>query len=82
MGWVRARYDLRMRPTTRLQLPSGAMVLLGPGDLIGRSPTAALHIDDPRISEAHSMVSLRGSQLKLLALRGRHSVYGLSLIHI
>jgi hypothetical protein len=76
VGWGWAGYASHMRPTTRLQLPSGTMVLLGPGDLIGRSPTAALHIDDPRISEAHSMVSLRGSQLKLLALRGRHTVYG------
>jgi len=30
-----------------------------------------MRLDDPRVSEAHAMVSLRGRQLKLLALRGR-----------
>ena len=42
---------------------------LGPGDLIGRMPTAALFIDDPRVSEAHAMVSLRRGELYLLSLR-------------
>jgi len=41
------------------------------GDLIGRLEGAALPLDDPRISEAHAMVSLRGGRLQLLALRGR-----------
>lgn len=40
------------------------------GDIIGRLPTAALRFSDPRISEAHALVSLRGQDLKLLALRG------------
>jgi hypothetical protein len=43
---------------------------LYPGDLIGRAAYAALRLDDPRISEAHALVSLRGADLKLLALRG------------
>jgi hypothetical protein len=42
---------------------------LGHGDLIGRTSGAALLIDDPRVSEAHAMVSLRRSELYLLALR-------------
>ncbi len=42
-----------------------------PGELIGRSDNAALCIHDPRISEAHAMVSLRGQALMLLPLRGR-----------
>lgn len=46
-------------------------VVLGMGDVIGRSKQAALCINDPRISEAHALVSLRGSSLMLLALRGR-----------
>jgi hypothetical protein len=49
---------------------------LGPGDLIGRLRTSALAIDDPRISEAHALVSLRSHVLKLLALRGRFVVGG------
>lgn len=47
---------------------------LGPGDVIGRGRTAALPIDDGRISEAHALVSLRGGELKLLALRGRFAL--------
>lgn len=46
------------------------------GDVIGRMPTAALCIDDARISEAHALVSLRGGALHLLALRGRFRVAG------
>ena len=49
---------------------------LGIGDLIGRSEQAALCIDDPRISEAHAFLSLRGGALMLLALRGRFRVLG------
>ncbi len=47
---------------------------LGPGDVIGRGRTSALPIDDGRISEAHALVSLRGGELKLLALRGRFAL--------
>lgn len=39
------------------------------GDLIGRVWTAALPIDDARVSEAHALVSLRDGALVLLALR-------------
>lgn len=38
--------------------------------------TAALRLDDPGISEAHALVSLRGATLRLLALRGRFLVDG------
>jgi hypothetical protein len=51
-------------------------VVLHPGDLVGRAATAALRVDDGRVSEAHAMVSLRGGQLWLLALRGRLMVRG------
>lgn len=57
-----------------LKTPTGAFVTLRPGELIGRVPSCALIIDDSRISEAHAIVSLRGGQLWLLALRGRFSV--------
>lgn len=49
---------------------------LGPGDIVGRNWCASLHIDDPRVSEAHALVSLRGDSLRLLALRGRFQIDG------
>ncbi len=65
-----------MRAYVRVELPDGSTVALGPGDLVGRTSGAALTIDDGRISEAHALVSLRGGELKLLALRGRFAVDG------
>lgn len=43
--------------------------VIGHGDLIGRTPTAAIVIDDPRVSEAHAIVSVRAGELHLLSLR-------------
>lgn len=60
-----------MRALVRFQLPDQSLVELGSGDLIGRIWSAALVLHDPRISEAHAMVSLRGGELWLLALRRR-----------
>lgn len=37
--------------------------------MIGRASTSALLIDDPRVSEAHAIVSLRHGELYILALR-------------
>lgn len=51
-------------------------VALRPGDIVGRAESAALRLNEPQISEAHAMVSLRGGQLKLLALRGVLMVNG------
>ena len=51
-------------------LPDGSEGWLRPGEFMGRSHRATVRLDDPRVSEAHAMVSLRGGQLKLLALRG------------
>jgi hypothetical protein len=65
-----------MRPRARLRAPNGDVVDLGHGDLVGRLWSAALVVDDPRVSEAHALVSLRGDALKLLALRGRFAVDG------
>ena len=50
-----------MRPAVHLRLPDGRTAVLGHGDLIGRLESAALPLADPRISEAHAMVSLRGT---------------------
>jgi hypothetical protein len=63
-----------VRATVRFRLPDGQAVELGHGDLIGRLWSAALAIPDGRISEAHALVSLRGQELKLLALRGRFAL--------
>jgi len=65
-----------MRAIVRIRTPEGQTVALCPGDIIGRLATAALHLDDARISEAHAMVSLRGRDLKLLALRGLFAIDG------
>ncbi|MDP2307937.1 MAG: hypothetical protein Q8P18_18065 [Pseudomonadota bacterium] len=65
-----------MNASVRLRLPGGAVETLYAGDLIGRTWAAALRLDDPDISEAHAMVSLRGERLWLLALRRRFSVGG------
>jgi hypothetical protein len=54
----------------------GGAIELGHGALIGRLASAALQIDDLRVSEAHAMVSLRGGALRLLALRRRFEVLG------
>ena len=56
--------------SVHIALPSGIQVHLYPGDIIGRMASAALRVDDPRVSEAHALVSLRGERLVLLALRG------------
>ncbi len=47
-----------------------APVTLYPGDMVGRLRTAAARVDDPRVSEAHAMISLRDGEMQLLALRG------------
>lgn len=64
------------------EMPDGALVIASHGDLVGRLATAAVHLDDARVSEAHAMVSLRGRELKLLALRGRFAVDGKTLNEI
>ncbi|MCC6622645.1 MAG: FHA domain-containing protein [Deltaproteobacteria bacterium] len=65
-----------MKIAVRLRLPDERVVELGPEAIIGRMRSAALRLNDPAISEAHALVSLRGTQLKLLALRGRFVVDG------
>jgi hypothetical protein len=54
-----------------LRLPDGSLRRAGPGGVLGRSFSADVRFVDGRISEAHAMVSLRGSELVLFALRGR-----------
>lgn len=65
-----------MHAHARFRLPDGQQGTLSPGDLIGRTWSAAIRVDDPHISEAHAMLSLRGEALVLLALRRRLYVDG------
>lgn len=65
-----------MHATARFRLDDGRVATLAPGDLIGRTWSAALHIDHPMVSEAHAMLSLRGDELVLLSLRRRLWVDG------
>ncbi len=52
--------------------------VLGHGAIIGRLWTADLHIADPRVSEAHALVSVREGRMVLLALRRRWTVEGVA----
>lgn len=63
-----------MRAYVVFRLPDGSEHTLGSGDLIGRHWTCALCLVDGRVSEAHALVSARGDELRLLALRGRFLV--------
>ncbi|MFT6820394.1 MAG: hypothetical protein ACJATT_004222 [Myxococcota bacterium] len=65
-----------MRVRVRFRLPSGELQTVGHGAIIGRLHASAICLADPRISEAHALVSLRGRDVRLLALRGRFSVDG------
>jgi hypothetical protein len=71
-----------LRALVWLRLPGDRLVALGHGDFIGRVWSAALMVDDPRVSEGHAMVSLRGGELWLLALRRRVAVNGRSVSEI
>lgn len=65
-----------MGPYVRFISQGGGTTDVGPGEFIGRSAAAHLRIDDPRVSEAHALVSLRGGAFRLLALRGRFATDG------
>ncbi|HMV65296.1 MAG TPA: FHA domain-containing protein, partial [Myxococcota bacterium] len=65
-----------MNPAVTLLGPDGALYELVAGDIIGRVWSAALRINDGRVSEAHAMVSLREGELQLVGLRGGFAVDG------
>ena len=70
-------------PCATIFVPShGLRVTVHPGSLIGRLTTAAASISDPRVSEAHALVSLRARSLQLLALRGLLLVDGHEVDHV
>lgn len=64
------------------RLPDGSSRTVAPGDLVGRLWSAAIQIDDPRVSEGHALLSLRGGDLWLLALRRRLALDGRSLAEV
>lgn len=66
-----AGYRRAVHAFVDLRLPDGSLRRAGPGGVLGRSFSADVRFVDGRISEAHAMVSLRGSELVLFALRGR-----------
>lgn len=65
------------RIAAQVHLDDGRAFTLGPGDVVGRLAGASVPINDPRISEVHAYVSLRGAELALLALRGTLLVDGI-----
>ncbi len=65
-----------MRAYAIVRDAGGTSYQLVHGDLVGRLRSAALPIDDARVSEAHAMVSLRERELRLIALRGGLALEG------
>ncbi|MDX2086612.1 MAG: FHA domain-containing protein [Kofleriaceae bacterium] len=65
-----------MHAVAVVRASSGELVPLHHGALIGRLWSADLHINDPRVSEAHAMISVRGRDVHMIALRGRMLVDG------
>lgn len=63
-------------PHVAFKLPGGGLARVAPGGIIGRTSSASLRLADPRVSEAHALVSLRGREFRLLGLRGRIEVDG------
>ena len=59
-----------------LRRPDGALVSLGPGDLVGRSMHAALRLDDPRVSSVHAELRVGPAGAVLRGLGGRLRVGG------
>lgn len=58
-----------LAPSAHLALPTGDIAVVTVGDIIGRSRTASVLIDDPRASVAHAMVDVRNGRACLLRLR-------------
>jgi hypothetical protein len=65
-----------MRAYVALRAPDGGIHELVHGDIVGRLWSAAMPLDDARVSEAHAMVSLRERELRLIALRGGLALEG------
>ncbi len=64
------------RPVAWLQLPDGSVVSAEPDAIVGRSPQAAIRVDDPRVSTVHAELSWRAEGFVLIARGGRLAVGG------
>lgn len=71
-----------MTAWVRFRLPSGDEVRVGEGGLVGRAAQAQLRLTGGGVSEGHALVSRRGGELRLLALRGRLRVRGAPLAEV
>lgn len=63
-------------PHIQLRLPGGHLRRIVAPGIIGRMPSVALPLADPRISEAHALIRICGSGLRILPLQGRVKVDG------
>ncbi len=61
-------------PWVDLRLPDGRVLRVHPGAILGRLATSPARIDDPRLHEAHALLSHRGQKLWLIALMTRFKV--------
>ncbi|MEO0601143.1 MAG: hypothetical protein AAF211_06890 [Myxococcota bacterium] len=64
------QHPVRGFPFVQIRLSDGTSRRVPSGGLVGRLAAAAVRIEDPRVSEAHAMISLRGTRFVMLALRG------------
>lgn len=60
-----------MPATVRFRLHDGTEVEVTEGGLIGRAATAQLRLEGVGVSEAHALVTRRGHELRIQALRGK-----------
>ena len=65
-------------PFVVFRTPDGRRLRATPGSIVGRMQSAAVRLDSPVVSEAHALVSLRGTVLKLVRLGGPLVVEGRS----
>ncbi len=57
-------------PLVRFRLPDDTLREAGPDALLGRSPLAAVRVDDPRVATVHAELSWRAAGFVLLARGG------------
>ncbi|HRI06677.1 MAG TPA: FHA domain-containing protein [Nannocystaceae bacterium] len=62
-------HPIVLAPSAHLRLPAGDTAYMTVGDIIGRSHTAAVVLDDPRVSVAHAMLDVRSGRASLIRLR-------------
>jgi hypothetical protein len=73
---VRGSLGAMSGPSARFQLPNGTEIEAGSDTIVGRSPVAAIRIDDARLSTVHAELSWRAGGFQLIARGGRLLVGG------